>query len=482
MGSLSMNWRPDYSPALMRRELDIIRGDLHANAVRLGGRDPRRLLAAAGYAASIGLHVWLGPELWNATPRRTLSYLTATAAAAEPLSRRWPGRLTFSVGNELTLFMRGIVPGRTLAQRSRRPRLRQVVLSGQDTLRAFLAQAAASVRRVYSGPVSYSALPFERVDWDLFDVAGMNYYRQQARTTEEYLAKISRLQGTGKPVAITELGFAACRDGDDPKLLSTFNASPLSLLGMQLPVVRRLIRPRVRTTHPRDEPAQARLLVDQLQLLGQAGVDRAFVMSFSFPLAPYSEDPRHDLDATALSIVRTLPRGRPGTTYPGVGWEPKEAFHAMARYYGQQETVTHRHRQRPLAGWPGPSLQPAGEIVVRRSFVPVLERRDRCRVQYDQCFVDTAAECLGQHPGEHLTTRVAQAGQQDIHFVLAGHLSRLGRSHRIPHSSPGPIRADPALTLPACQDQRIDQGPVLRPLTICHVGHDACGPGLTPAR
>lgn len=25
MGSLSMNWRPDYTPALMRRELDIIR-------------------------------------------------------------------------------------------------------------------------------------------------------------------------------------------------------------------------------------------------------------------------------------------------------------------------------------------------------------------------------------------------------------------------------------------------------------------------
>ncbi len=32
MGAPSVNWRPDYSPALMRRELDIIRGDLHANA------------------------------------------------------------------------------------------------------------------------------------------------------------------------------------------------------------------------------------------------------------------------------------------------------------------------------------------------------------------------------------------------------------------------------------------------------------------
>jgi hypothetical protein len=339
MGALSANWRPDYSPALMRRELDIIRADLHANAVRLGGRDPRRLLAAAEYAASIGLDVWIGPELWNATPERTLRYITEAAAAAEPLFRRWPDRLTFCVGNELSLFMRGIVPGRSHARRSRSPILREIALSGQETLRAFLADAAASVRRVYSGPVSYCALLFERVDWDHFDVVGVNHYRQvQGLTADRYLAKISQLQATGKPVAITEFGFAACRDADNPEFLGTLNATPLSLLGMHMPVAGHLIRPRVRTVHARDERAQAGLLTDQLQLLDQAGVDGAFVMSFSFPLAPYSENPRHDLDATALSIVRTLPRGQHGTTYPGVGWEPKEAFHAIARYYRQQES------------------------------------------------------------------------------------------------------------------------------------------------
>jgi len=48
MGSRSMNWRPDYTPALMRRELDIIRTGLHANAVRLGGRDPLPQRASRG--------------------------------------------------------------------------------------------------------------------------------------------------------------------------------------------------------------------------------------------------------------------------------------------------------------------------------------------------------------------------------------------------------------------------------------------------
>jgi hypothetical protein len=212
------------------------------------------------------------------------------------------------------------------------------VLSAQHPLRAFLADAAASVRGVYGGPVSYCASPFERVDWDHFDVVGVNHYRQiQDLTTERYLAKIGQLQATGKPVAITEFGFAACQDADNPVFLSTLNATNLSLLGSQMPVLKRFVRPRVRTVHPRDEPAQARLLTDQLRMLDQAGVDGVFVMSFSFPLAPYSEDPRHDLDATALSIVRTLPRGQHGATHPRIGWEPKEAFGAIARYYRQQE-------------------------------------------------------------------------------------------------------------------------------------------------
>ena len=58
--------------------------------------------------------------------------------------------------------MRGMVPGRDHARRSRSPVLREIVLSDQHTLRAFLADAAASVRRVYGGPVSYCALQFER--------------------------------------------------------------------------------------------------------------------------------------------------------------------------------------------------------------------------------------------------------------------------------------------------------------------------------
>jgi hypothetical protein len=332
MGPRLPTWRPDYTPALVRRELEIIRIDLAANAVRLCGRDPARLLAATEDALALGLQVWFSPELWNATPGQTLAYLTDIAAAVEPLRRRWPDRLTFNVGNELTLFMRGIVPGRTFGRRRQTATLRELVRSGRHTppLRAFLADAAATVRRSFHGPVSYSSLPFEKPDWELFDVVAVNLYRQFG---DRYEVVLDRLLAVGKPVVNTELGFAACREADNPELLNTFNATPLSMVAAHLPTIDRLVRPRVRTVRLRDEHAQATLLIDQLEQLEQAGVAGTFVMSFSFPLAPYDPDPRYDLDASALSIVRTLRRGARSTTYPDMAWEPKQAFHALADFH-----------------------------------------------------------------------------------------------------------------------------------------------------
>jgi hypothetical protein len=332
MGPRSVNWRPDYAPVLVRRELEIIRSDLHATAVRLCARDPQRLAFAGTYALDLGLDLWVCPELWNATPARTLDYLEAAAPIVERLRRHAPDQVTFSVGNELTFFMRGIVPGRTHHRRIHAPQLRSVLREGKAPLRAFVADAVAAVRRSYHGPLTYCALPFEDPDWTLFDTVGVNLYRNPV-TERGYGFVLDRLAATGKPVVVTELGYAACRDADNPEFLSTFNATPLSIAGSLLPGIGRYIRPRVRAIHPRDESAQARMLIDQLTDLDQRGVAGAFVTSFSFPLAPYDDDSLHDIDATALSIVRTLRRGRHGTTYPDMPWEPKEAFHALAAFH-----------------------------------------------------------------------------------------------------------------------------------------------------
>jgi hypothetical protein len=102
-----VTWRPDYSPALARRELEIIKTGLHCSAVQIRARDTGRLAMAAEAALRQGLEVWFCPQPWNKSPDATLRHVVRAAVAAEELHARWPGQLVFSVGCELTLSMRG---------------------------------------------------------------------------------------------------------------------------------------------------------------------------------------------------------------------------------------------------------------------------------------------------------------------------------------------------------------------------------------
>ena len=50
-----------FAPDLVRRDLRVIRDDLHCTAVRVTGGDLDRLEIAAQYAADLGLEVWFSP-------------------------------------------------------------------------------------------------------------------------------------------------------------------------------------------------------------------------------------------------------------------------------------------------------------------------------------------------------------------------------------------------------------------------------------
>ena len=61
-----------FDPAMTRRELQIIRDDLHCNAVRFQGTDISRLTTAAADALKLGgLQVWLSPELFKKSQEAT---------------------------------------------------------------------------------------------------------------------------------------------------------------------------------------------------------------------------------------------------------------------------------------------------------------------------------------------------------------------------------------------------------------------------
>jgi len=326
------NWRPDYHPAVVHRELEIIKDDLHCNAVKICARDIGRLKAASEDALHQGLEVWFSPELWSHGPARTLDHIATAAVAAEELRCRWPRKIVFSVGTELTPFMRGIIDGRTFGQRI--SRAGQIVMSGvhNQPLNAFLARADGSVRAAFGGPLSYASLPFEQVDWDLFDLIGVDHYWHEL-IEDRYLRTLEPLLGTGKPIVITEFGFRTRTGADKTGAAGPENIEPLSMMAHLVPGVRRLVRPRVKTIHERDQSLQARSLVRQLELLDSADVDGAFIHTFTAPLFTHGNDPRHDLDTDSFSLVKTYPPGGHGRTYPYMTWEPKESFGAVADYY-----------------------------------------------------------------------------------------------------------------------------------------------------
>jgi hypothetical protein len=325
--------RPRLDPGVVHRELEIIKNDLNCNAVRICGRDPGRLVAAASDALDQGLEVWLAPVLLGRSQEETLAYYLTVARAAAGLSRQAGDRLVFGVGGELSVFMRDIVPGRSVSERTASLISQVQAGSGQpgERLNDFLRRAAGGVRDVFSGPLTYACLIGENVDWERFDLIGVDHYRD-TRIADRYADLLRPLVALGKPVVVTETGMRTYQGARDSGTLGFGVADQGSLLRHSLPLVGRFLRPRLNGDYVRDEGLQARELTDVIGTLGVAGVAGVFVATFVEPLWRYDPDPRHDLDMSALSLVKSHP-GQPGRTYPDMAWEPKQAFAAVAEAF-----------------------------------------------------------------------------------------------------------------------------------------------------
>jgi hypothetical protein len=86
---MGFNWRPVFDPKIVRRELEIIKSDLHCNAVIITALDVGRIETAA---LEEGLEVWLSPLLWDKSEDETVAYLAKAAGRLEALRKQWPDR------------------------------------------------------------------------------------------------------------------------------------------------------------------------------------------------------------------------------------------------------------------------------------------------------------------------------------------------------------------------------------------------------
>ncbi|MBF6141352.1 hypothetical protein [Nocardia farcinica] len=321
--------RADFDLTVVRRELEIIRDDLHCTAVRIVGGDADRLTTAASVAAELGLEIWFSPYPLECSRPEMLALFADCARRAEAL-RRGGAAIVFVAGAELTLMNPGFLPGDTHHDRVRLltsapADLARLIARATRGLEEFLAEAVAVVRAHFGGAVTYASTQLERIDWTPFDIVSIDLYRTAA-TAGRFREGVRALVAQGKPLAITEFGCA------------TFTgASAAGAQGLDIVEYDDHRRPlRLRAPHTRDEQGQAATVRELLEIFDAEGVDSAFV----FVLALYDHlhrpdgDPCEDLDLAGYGVVKVLD-GVPGTTYPELPWEPKAAFSTVARYYAE---------------------------------------------------------------------------------------------------------------------------------------------------
>ncbi|MFI2652192.1 abortive infection protein [Micromonospora fulviviridis] len=318
----------------MQEEIDAIARLLHCNSVTVYGSELGRLTETARVAVEAGLHVWLQPRLVDRPQRDTLDHLVEAARLAEQL-RRDGGRVSLSAGGVHSVFTPGLVDGERYHERMANifadaehhvlvPTGRVDRAVANARLNEFLDRVVRSVRAVYSGELSYAAAPFEDVDWGLFDMVRLMHFYTLAypSSDDEHVRELMRYHRWGKPVMIAEFGTAT-----HPR------AAEMAFMSFDI-VERQGVVPLVREGVRRDEDAQAAFHLRMLDLFAQAGMCGAAVAEFIHPTHPYSADPRHDLDAASMALVRTVRADHhdPASSYR---WEPKIAFHALAQRYAR---------------------------------------------------------------------------------------------------------------------------------------------------
>jgi hypothetical protein len=311
---------------LVEQEMQVIAKELHGNAVRITGQDIERLKLAARVASRHGLDVWLSPTLHDVDERETFDHIIEASCVAEEV-RELGTQVVLVLGCELSIFMSGIIPGNSgmerLAVLSDPSRWTADLFahgSPVERLNNFLARTAQEARRHFSGPLTYASGLWEDIDWDVFDIVGIDAYRD-ANNASSFRNIVHNYQVYGKPVVVTEFGCCTYAGAEDQG-------------GMGWMVVDRTSTPwRLSKPLIRDEGVQARYLTEMLALFEEEGVEGAFVFTFVTPSYPSSHDPRYDLDTASYSLVRTWPAGH-DTALSQLPWEPKEAFYAVARHYG----------------------------------------------------------------------------------------------------------------------------------------------------
>lgn len=313
-----------FNEEIIKREMRIIKNDLHCDAVRITGGDADRLEITAKLAAEAGLEVWYCPFTCDLTIIELQEFLLDSAARAEQI-RLAGTEVVFLTGSEISLVTKGFFSDDKFDDRIlllKDPiRIREKIPEVRMKVNAFLKEIVKLIREIFHGKLSYASLPFEAIDWTHFDIISTDGAYRNASNASYLVKGIEALVSQGKPVAITEFGCgtyqgAAEEAGQNLWIVEWENGRPIKLNGHYI----------------RDEKQQAKYMIELFDIFEAEKIDAAFLTSFAVYFCPHREDPLYDLDMSSYGIVKVY-ENKFGNIYPDMPWEPKEAFKLLADYF-----------------------------------------------------------------------------------------------------------------------------------------------------
>jgi len=320
--------RETFDLNVVQKEIEIIKNELHCNAIRISGQEIVRLSQASEIALKLGLTVFFSPAYINATQQETLDYLSQCALAAEKLRLKYPN-LIFVIGCELSLFIQGFIRGDDIYIRLKRmfnfffivKKVFKIKSKFNRKLNDFLKEAVSMIKGNFSGQITYASGTWEEIDWTLFDIIGIDHYRAFYNKST-YRKEMHPYMEHGKPVVVTEFGCCTYKGAEDA------GGGGWAIIDWTKP------KPELKKEYTRDEGVQANYILELLDIFQEEKIAGALVFTFVNPVYAYNEDPRYDLDMASYSVVKTFENPQKGS-YKDMPWVPKKAFYKLAEYYAK---------------------------------------------------------------------------------------------------------------------------------------------------
>ena len=311
---------------IIKKEIGIIKNELHCNAIRISGVSIDRIAEASEIALEMGLTVWFSPSFAYNDKESTLDDILQSARIAEKLRLTYPN-LVFVTGNELSLFTKGFIKGETDSDKlknvfspvSQFKNMLGIKRTYNTQLNDFLATAVGEIKKVFHGQITYASGSWEKVDWKIFDMAGIDLYRSSYNKLT-YPKELKSHKRTEKPLCVTEFGCCAYKGADDK------GAMGWAIVDWKKDI------PALNGIYTRDEQVQSTYLLELLNHFENENVFAAFVFTFISYNYEYNDNPQYDLDMASYGIVRSM-QHTGQEYYQGLPWIPKQAFFELGKYY-----------------------------------------------------------------------------------------------------------------------------------------------------